>query len=755
MSWRTGRALTAGVIALSVSLFAASPLFAQNVPEGATPPRDIKPELKKPAKGTPVDVTADKIVYDSKTQIATATGKVYILWGKYILEATKVVYNKKTDVFDAVGDVKVTEPGGNVTLSDKAQMRDGFKNGFAHHLKLLLTNDASVTADYAERTDGNITTYTHTTYTRCKYCVMSDGTPVWQLRAKESKHNQEERRIYEKDAILDLFGIPVAYFPWISHPDPGVKRASGWLIPSFGWSSVFGAGVRTPYFWNLAPNYDLTVSPTWTTRQGPLVDAEWRHRIANGAYSINAAGVYQFDTNMPPPGDRPFRGEVRAQGDYSINDRWNWGMDLTGITDETFGRQYNIDNRTELDNVVYLQGINDRNYMSAKAYQFVGLLEQDNNDQYPVVAPYIRHDYTYGHEVWGGVLGLDTNVYSLYRDEAVSPLDTSYTNVYQGTEQTRGVTTIHWQREIVTQGGVQLTPFGQVRADLYMNNNMPNPDNPQQLQNEQVNARVMPTGGVDLRWPFLRGDSTGTHIVTPVVQAFSSTNQGNINQIGNEDAITLNFDQSSLFLEDRFTGYDRVEGGTRVNAGLLYSYLMPSGGFIRASVGESFHLFGENSFVAGSGLEGQASDIVSGVALQPWDNLRLSVQARFDEVTFDMHQFEAGAWFNVFGLNASVNYVDLDAEPNYGRNSPEQQIWLSGDYQFWKGWSVFGGSRYDIQNGYFIQNMAGIGYDCDCANIKFYYREDYQSDRDIKPNTAVMLTVELKTLGTAKVGPLF
>ncbi len=534
-----------------------------------------------------------------------------------------------------------------------------------------------------------------------------------------------------------------------------MERASGFLAPSFGWSSVFGIGVKTPYFWNLAPNYDLTIAPTFTTRQGPLVAAEWRHRIDRGAYSIEGAGIRQWDTDLPSPGDTTWRGEVRGRGVYNINDHWQWGFDLTAVSDETFGRQYSIDSRTEIDNQVYLQGIRGRNYMSASTYQFIGLLEDDNNDQFPVAAPYVRHSYTFDDPVWGGVLGIDTNVYSLYRDEAVSPLNSSYENVYQGTEQARGVTIMHWQREIVTHGGIQVMPFGRLRGDVYINNNLPDPNDPEMLQDDEVTGRVLPSAGFDLRWPFLRTDGSGTHIITPVVQMIAATDETDLDRIGNEDAITVNFDQSSLFLHDRFTGLDRYEGGTRVNAGVLYSYLLPSGGFIRASVGESFHILGENSFADGSGLEGEASDIVGAIAPQPWDNLRFSMQARMDESTFDIRQFETGAWFNFFGLNAALNYVNLSAEPLYGRNEPDEQVWVSADYMVWRGWSVFGGLRYDVESENFIQTLAGIGYDCDCANIKLYYRGDYQEDRDIEPDTSILLSVELKTLGAAQVGPLF
>ena len=128
----------------------------------------------------------------------------------------------------------------------------------------------------------------------------------------------------------------------------------------------------------------------------------------------------------------------------------------------------------------------------------------------------------------------------------------------------------------------------------------------------------------------MRATTGGQHVITPVAQVIAATDETEEDEIGNEDAINLNFDHTNLFLHDRFSGDDRYEGGTRVNAGVLYSYLMANGGFLRASVGESFHVAGENSFVDGSGLEESESDLVAAIALQPWENLRFTYQTRFD-----------------------------------------------------------------------------------------------------------------------------
>ena len=187
----------------------------------------------------------------------------------------------------------------------------------------------------------------------------------------------------------------------------------------------------------------------------------------------------------------------------------------------------------------------------------------------------------------------------------------------------------------------------------------------------------------------MRGDALGTQIVTPVVQFISASDEVERDRIGNEDAITLDFDATSLFLHDRFTGLDRFEGGTRVNAGMLYTLLFPQGGFLRASFGEGYHVAGANSFQKDSGLEGTELDFVSAVALQPFDNFRLTAQARFDEQTFDVHAMETGVNFDIDRLNAAVNYVNLEEEPIYGRDDARQQVWATADYALYGGFSVW------------------------------------------------------------------
>ena len=127
--------------------------------------------------------------------------------------------------------------------------------------------------------------------------------------------------VYFEQARLEFFGIPLMYMPFFSAPDPTVKRKTGFLMPVFSSSGKYGFAVEVPYFWALAPDYDLTLSPTITTRQGPLLQAEWRQRLINGSYYIRGAGIYQLDKDAflrsdgtPTPGFRNFRGTIEFVG---------------------------------------------------------------------------------------------------------------------------------------------------------------------------------------------------------------------------------------------------------------------------------------------------------------------------------------------------------------------------------------------------------------------------------------------------------
>jgi LPS-assembly protein len=234
-------------------------------------------------------------------------------------------------------------------------------------------------------------------------------------------------------------------------------------------------------------------------------------------------------------------------------------------------------------------------------------------------------------------------------------------------------------------------------------------------------------------------------VLTPVMQIIAAPAEPDYGDTANEDAITLNFDATNLFLSDRFTGFDRYEGGVRANVGVSYTLLGENGGFLRASLGESFHIAGENSFAVGSGLDGTSSDLVGAVALQLTDYLTLGYQARVEEDLSRINVQEATAGLTFDSFSGSLSYADIAAAANYGRPEHEQQVWGDAKYMLGEAWSVFGGFRYDIEGNHFMEQSIGVGYECDCMAAHLSYSQNREDDGGT--DHRIELGIELRTIG--------
>ena len=152
-------------------------------------------------------------------------------------------------------------------------------------------------------------------------------------------------------------------------------------------------------------------------------------------------------------------------------------------------------------------------------------------------------------------------------------------------------------------------------------------------------ARFMPTAGVEYRYPFINVQSWGTQTIEPIAQFVVRPNETNIGALPNEDSQSFMFDASNLFRSNKFAGWDRVEGGGRLNVGGQYTAQFNQGGYLNVLVGQSYHLFGLNSFDVASptntgldsGLDKARSDYVARVTYQPNSQLTLTSRFRFDE----------------------------------------------------------------------------------------------------------------------------
>jgi LPS-assembly protein len=765
-------------------------------------------------------VQANELIYDNQYDRVSAAGQVQIYYNGAILEADRVTHDRKTDRLFAQGNVIYKTKDGKIIYSDSLDLDRDFKDGFINSMLMETTDKTRFAAARADRSQANLMVYQSGVYTACEPCKDDPKKPpLWQVKAARIIHNEGEKVIYYQNASIEFFGLPIAWFPYFSHPDPTVKRLSGFLAPHFYATDKVGLGVEIPYYWAMAPNYDTTFSVTPFSRQiGPLVKTEWRHRLLNGSYTIRASGIFQQDKEafvrsehipgLPDtlPGYRNFRGELASSGQFNITNKWSWGWDATLLTDRSFPRDYTVETHaaSEKTNQLYLVGQGDRSYFDVRGMSFIGLSELDFNHQLPIIHPVLDYSNVIKDPVLGGELGYRMNLTSLSRRQAeydptnsvaaqLNPLTATLSDplgrynscdarqillatnpgncVMRGMpgEYTRATAEFNWKRTLINGWGQMFTPFMAMRSDV-ASRDVSNDNNGSgggsltfTDTGRETLVRAMPTLGMESRWPFISVHSWGTQIVEPIAQLIVRPNETNIGRFPNEDAQSLVFDDTTLFAIDKYSGYDRVEGGTRVNVGVQYTANINRFGMINVLFGQSYNLFGQNSFaysgtvdpVTGqqtglglqSGLERDVSDYVARIYFQPTGNLSFTSRFRFDKDNFDIHRFEFETKSTWDRLSLSTIYARYDAQPLIGYLQRREGIYQTASYKFHDNWSITGGIRYDIDRGRVDLGTIGLNYIDECFAASFIYVADYTNIVDPRPVHKLMLRVNLRTIG--------
>src|SRR5947209_9517870 len=410
-----GFGLTVGVRSAAAQFSDTNPAWVGIPPVAKVPTASSSFEYGQSDPNAQMLVRADELQYDNVNNRILAIGNVQIYHKGSTLEADKFIYEQTTKRLRAEGNARLTEADGKIVHGEIIDLTDQFRDGFVDSLQLEAADRTRFAAPRAERKEGRYTVFESGVYTACEPCKDDPRKPPrWQVRATRIIHDDTEKRIYFEDARLEAFGFPLFYWPYLSMPDPTVKRKSGLLIPKFGYSTAFGFYTQTPYFWALATNYDVTLTPTHTSKQGLLMQAEWRHRLINGSYSIKESGIFQadpgtYERRFTPvyagdrdPGDRLFRGSIDTTGQFSLNNNWVWGWDGALVTDRMVIQAYGLRSYfavmdpfkpggLETVTQLYLTGRGERSYFDARGMYFYGLSAADVQSKLPLVLPVVDY----------------------------------------------------------------------------------------------------------------------------------------------------------------------------------------------------------------------------------------------------------------------------------------------------------------------------------------------------------------------------
>jgi LPS-assembly protein len=768
---------------------------AQIFPYNALPP---KPVTQRPANDGQMLVQANEVDYDYNNSRVSAVGNVQLFYNGTSVEADKVIYDQKTKRLHAEGNIRMTDVDGKITYADILDLSDDYRDGFVDSLRVDTADATRMAATRADRSSGNYTVFENGVYTACAPCKDDPKKPpLWQVKGMRIIHDQLDKMLYFENAQLEFFGVPLAYLPYFSAPDPTVKRKSGFLTPAYSTNSTYGFGVETPYYWAIAPDYDATFNPRFMTQQGVLFQGEFRQRLMDGSYQIRAYGIDQLDPGAfaGQPGDHQFRGGLETKGEFAINDKWVWGWEGVALSDYMLLSDYRLSVYkdafssflalpTEAPSQIFLTGVGNRSYFDARTIYYESL--SGAQSQVPVVWPVVDYSNVINHQVLGGEVSYKTNFTNLTRSDAVfdpitaaaaangSCILNSADSAQSITKQnclmrgmpgtyTRFSAEADWRRSFTDSAGEIWTPFASLRADAINADITNQPGVSSFLPVGDTTAlRVMPTIGLEYRYPFINVQPWGSTTIEPIAQVIIRPNESYAGKLPNEDSQSMTFDTSNLFSVDKFSGYDRVEGGGRANAGVQATTQFDRGGSVTAVFGQSYQLFGLNSFAVqdvtntavDSGLQTPKSDYVASLSYSPNRTYTLATRARFDEATGSVQRFEAEARANFDRWSVSVLYGDYAAQPDLGYLTRREGILVSGSVKIANNWVAQGAARWDLVANQINQYVVGAGYVDDCFVLAANYVTSYSYATTTSPpilGHAFMLQIGLRTIGSVNI----
>ncbi|WP_406677083.1 LPS-assembly protein LptD [Rhodopseudomonas infernalis] len=787
-------AIPLAVLALAgaVELSSMSAAEAQSYTYNPRPPRARPPQS---ANNGQMLVQATEVNYDYNNKRVAAVGNVQMFYNGTTVEADRLVYDQNTKRLRAEGNVRMTDATGKITYANLLDLSDDYRDGFVDSLRVDTAEDTRIAASRADRTGGDYNVFQNGVYTACAPCKDDPKKPpLWQVKGARIIHDQTDKMLYFENAQLEFFGVPMAYLPFFSTPDPTVKRKTGFLMPFYSTNTTFGMGFEVPFYWALAPDYDVTLTPRVTTKQGVLMQGEFRQQLLNGAYQIRAYGINQLDPDAfgSAPGNRSLRGGVDTKGEFALNDKWVFGWEGVLLSDRAFFLDYRLsqyrdswgtflNQTTEATSQIYLTGVGNRSYFDLRAIHYLGWAAADIQGQIPVIHPVLDYNKTLDHNIFGGEFSYKTNLTSLSRQTAQFDPITTIANTtglclttsadpaarmpsscllrgIPGT-YTRATVEGQWRRSFTDRWGQIWTPFASLRADAIDSSISNQPGVSNYLPTGDTQAfRVMPTIGMEYRYPFINVQPWGTTTIEPIAQVIIRPNETYAGRLPNEDAQSMVFDTSNLFSVDKFSGYDRVEGGGRANVGIQATTQFDRGGSINVLFGQSYQLFGMNSFAVkditntglDSGLANARSDYVARVSYSPNSTYKFTSRARIDEATGAVNRFEAEASASFNRWSVSTIYGSYAAQPELGFLTRRQGILTTGSIKLAQNWVVSGGARWDLEANRINQYIVGAGYVDDCFVLALNYVTGYAyANYGTTPtlNHSVMLQIGLRTLG--------
>ncbi|PUD98803.1 MAG: LPS-assembly protein LptD [Candidatus Sedimenticola endophacoides] len=667
-------------------------------------------------EGDQTQISADGAEFIRDQDLAIFSGAVEARQGDQILHAQRVEYNNVDDTLHAEQEVLFAQPGlrvGGASADLHLATNSGTLQGVEYR---LIDRAARGGADSAEIIDRDRSRYTNISYTTCR-----PGNSDWLIEAAELELDRASGVGTARNAKVSFKGVPFAYAPYLTFPIDD-RRKSGLLTPSIGYSDSNGADISLPYYFNLAPNYDLTLTPRIISERGLMLGGEFRYLLEQHSGELRAE-LLPSDSASSAHDERGSL-SLRANGDPAT--RWHYDVNLNHVSDDDYfddlGGSLAVSSTTTLERRADLAYHGNgwhalgrvQNFQTlgttAESYDRLPQLLFDMNrpDQTLGLTYHLRGEYvSFGKS--SGVTGERLDLYP-----ALSlPLRRSW-------------------GFLTPKLGVRYTSY-----DLE--------DQAPGLEDDPT--RTTATLSVDSGLYFERETNWFGDAITQTLEPrlyYLYTPHEDQSALPDFDTAEHGFSFASLFRENRFSGADKVGDANQLTLALTSRNLDRRTGeeFLRASLGQIYYFSDREVQLqssSGSVDTDDSSAFVAEVAARISRNWRTGAGLQWNPHLDDETEKAAFAVNYNNGEGRLFNFAYRFDDGDYEKTDISASLPLNHQ------WNLVGRWDYSLMHSATMEAFAGVEYDSCCWSSRLVLRQ-HRIDANAEPDIGIFLQLELTGL---------
>lgn len=661
-----------------------------------------------------ITLEADEISASDANGIAEARGQVVLGRGQQRLETDYLSLDRVAKTVSVPGPLTLTQANGQQLRAASATLDQNLDSARFDNLQIALQPHGELAANSAKQ-EGQIFTLDDVTLTTCKPCA-DGGAPLWQIRAAGSHYDREKQNVMHKHARLEVAGLPVFYLPYLAHAGPEVDRRSGFLTPSYARSRDFGSSVLTPYYVDLAPNYDITVTPQFSQKQDPLLQADWRHLLANGNYQLSLIGHQPKEALRGSDDQHDFRGGVIGDGTFQLG-AWRTRFRLEDSTDDLFLRRYKFIERDTLNSNLTASRAVRHGRVSLAAYHYRATLGNETSSTVDKILPRITYAYAHPRRVAGGRFSASQNFAHVVRDKGldVTSLDSR----------------LDWQRTLITPAGFRWS-LGN-RLDINARHYHDEDTDPV-VTDKAHDILAANSAYAGLGYPLGRQLGGFSERLEPQVQIIWASDNDRYGRIPLRSAPSYNLTTNTLFRVGT-----PADEASRVNYGLGYR-INHSNSFVAALfAGQSYNLT-DKQFGAASGFGEDRSAIVTNARLG-YRAFAATQSLRLDEDSGETLRHNATLRITTgpFKLASAYDFYEAGQTSSLPREEASASLTLNAT----DNWTFEGRLVEDIENDRRVRRDLTLGYQNECVRADFTVSRNEAQYGAVAPETTVRFSFNL------------